>query len=97
MSCEGTDETTRHHRQLIDDHPPRVLIAGKEHIDVSVVQGSLTANTDVAASVQGVPSHGMGHPVLERDARELVFVLPSQRVHEHAGHPLDHSALAGSG
>ena len=56
----------------------------------------MTANTDVSAGVEGVSTHGVGDPVLENHAEEFVLVLPSQRLDEHVGHPLDHSAPPGS-
>ena len=94
MAGKGSQNIIWHHGQLIDDHPAEVLVPGEEHIDVSVVQGSLPADTDVTASVQGVPSHGVGDPVLEGDAEEFVLMLPAQRFHEHAGDPPDDSAFA---
>ena len=57
----------------------------------------MSANTDVSAGVQGVPSHGMGDPVLEGDAEEFVLVLPLECFGEEAGDPLAHLALARSG
>ena len=78
MAGKGSEEIIWHHGQLIDDHPPQILIAREEHVDVRVLQGSLTANTDVSACVQDVPTHGVGDPVLEGYAEKFVFVMPSQ-------------------
>ena len=97
MARKGSEEIIWHHGQLIDDHPPQILIAREEDVDVRVLQGPLPSHSDVSSCVQGVPAHCMGNPVLEGHAEEFVLVLPLECFGEEAGDPLDHLALARSG
>ena len=95
VACNNSEEITWHHGQLIDYHPAVVLVPGEEHINVSVVQGSLTASTEITASLQGVASHCMSDSVLEGDTEEVVFMASLDCFREKAVDPCDHSACAG--
>ena len=96
MVGDRSEEVIGHHRQFIDDYRAEVLVPREEHIDVGVLQGSLTANPDVSAGVKSVASRGVGDPVLEGHAEEFVPMLPLECFSEGARDPFDHSTFARS-